>query len=801
MQTTVLDGILFSRLLRGGAANLKANITTVNDLNVFPIPDGDTGDNMFLTINSGATAAGEGSESLSQTAGKAASGMLLGARGNSGVILSRIFAGLSKGFEGIAQADVRALGRAFESGVSEAYSAVSVPVEGTILTVLKDSVTAANGNISDSSTLESYFADFNSELKQSLERTPDLLDVLKEAGVVDSGGAGLGYIIEGMINVLGGAEVALEAEGTARAKSVDLDAFGADSVLEFGYCTEFLLRLQTSKVDIDNFDVDELITYLNSVGESVVCFREGTVVKVHVHTKTPGNILNHMQRYGEFLTFKMENMTLQHNENHMQEKFAPKVNKPHKPFGVVSVAAGSGIKDAFISLGCDVVVDGGQSMNPSAEDMIAAFRKWGFPVAPWSRACATIEEVFAAIDELETLRHTFRFEIDGAVVKIDERELYDVLGATAHGPRWARAYKYAPERAETVVESITVQVGRTGILTPVAELRPTELAGSTISRATLHNADQIARQDIRIGDHVWLVKAGDVIPAIESVIVEKRNGSERVFVMPARCPVCGGEVRRLDGEVATRCVNPACPAQLARRVEHFASRDALDLRALGETVVDALVAQKLIADPLDLFRIEVGELAALDISGHRFGKNAQTVIDAIKAARDLPLHRWLYAVGIPNVGVTVAKTIAAEHERLSDLADSEVLKNVLANDELKGKNRKILAIKAEAARAVLSFFASDYGRRFLKRMKELGIDPKAEAKAQVKTTGPLAGAGCVLTGTLSRPRGEYAKLIEQAGGIVQSSVNVGATKTEKARALGTEVIDEARLLEMLSEGG
>ena len=374
MQTTVLDGILFARLLRGGAANLKANVTTVNDLNVFPIPDGDTGDNMFLTINSGAAAAGEGSESLSQTAGKAASGMLLGARGNSGVILARIFAGLAKGFEGIASADVRAVARAFESGVSEAYGAVSVPVEGTILTVLKDSVTAANGNIADDSTLESYFADFNSELKESLERTPDLLDVLKEAGVVDSGGAGLGYIIEGMINALDGAEVSLEAPA-AQAKSVDLDAFGADSVLEFGYCTEFLLRLQSSKIDIDNFNADELISYLNSVGESVVCFREGTVVKVHVHTMTPGNIINHMQRYGEFLTFKMENMTLQHNENHMQEKFAPKVNKPHKPFGVVSVAAGSGIKDAFISLGCDVVVDGGQSMNPSAEDMIAAFNE------------------------------------------------------------------------------------------------------------------------------------------------------------------------------------------------------------------------------------------------------------------------------------------------------------------------------------------------------------------------------------------------------------------------------------------
>lgn len=375
MEKTVLDGVLYAKLLRGGAANLKANITTVNDLNVFPIPDGDTGDNMFLTINAGANAAGEGSDSLSQTAGKVASGMLLGARGNSGVILSRIFAGLAKGLEGVQQANVPTLGRAFESGVKEAYGAVSVPVEGTILTVLKDSVRAANAGINENSTLESYFADFIAELRESLDRTPNLLDVLKEAGVVDSGGAGFGYIIEGFISTLGGAEVTLEGSAVAQARSVDLDAFTENSVLEFGYCTEFLLRLQTSKVDLDSFDVDELINYLNSVGDSVVCFREGSIVKVHVHTKNPGNIINHMQHYGEFLTFKMENMTLQHNENHMQEKFAPKVNKPHKPFGVVSVAAGEGIKDAFSALGCDVVVDGGQSMNPSAEDMIAAFRE------------------------------------------------------------------------------------------------------------------------------------------------------------------------------------------------------------------------------------------------------------------------------------------------------------------------------------------------------------------------------------------------------------------------------------------
>ena len=445
-------------------------------------------------------------------------------------------------------------------------------------------------------------------------------------------------------------------------------------------------------------------------------------------------------------------------------------------------------------------------------EMIAAFRRWGFPVAPWSKTCATMDEVFAAIDELETLRHTFRFEIDGAVVKLNERSLYATLGATAHGPRWARAYKYAPERAETVVEGITVQVGRTGVLTPVAELRPVELAGSTISRATLHNADQIARQDIRVGDHVWLVKAGDVIPAIESSIPEKRTGGERAFEMPAACPVCGGEVERFEGEVALRCVNPACPAQLRRRVEHFASRNALDIRALGETAVDAMVEQGWISDPLDLFTLTKERLATLDIAGRRFGKNAESVVNALNAARGLPLGRWLFAIGIPGVGETVAADIAAEHGRMADLVESPVLKNVIANDSLKGKERKILPIKVEAAKAVLAFFGSDYGKRFLERLEGFGIDPKSAPKPAIATEGPLVGMGCVLTGTLSRPRGEYAELIRLAGGIVQSSVtsktryliageNTGAAKTSKARELGTEVIDETRLRELLGMEG
>ena len=393
-----------------------------------------------------------------------------------------------------------------------------------------------------------------------------------------------------------------------------------------------------------------------------------------------------------------------------------------------------------------------------------------------------------------------------------ERNLYATLGATAHGPRWARAYKYAPERAETVLESITVQVGRTGVLTPVAELRPVELAGSTIARATLHNADQIARQDIRIGDHVWLVKAGDVIPAIESTIPEKRTGAEKVFEMPSVCPVCGGKVERLAEEVALRCVNPACPAQLRRRVEHFASRNALDIRALGETAVDALVEQGWIADPLDLFTLTKERLATLEIAGRRFGKNAESVVDALGAARALPLARWLFATGIPGIGETVAADIAAAHGRLADLADSPVLKNVIENDALKGKARKILPIKVEAAKAVLNFFAGEYGQRYLARLAELGIDPKSGPQKVVATEGPLVGAGCVLTGTLSRPRSEYAERIRLAGGIVQSAVtsktryliagaNTGAAKTSKARELGTEVIDEAQLLALLGDAG
>ena len=444
--------------------------------------------------------------------------------------------------------------------------------------------------------------------------------------------------------------------------------------------------------------------------------------------------------------------------------------------------------------------------------MIAAFARWGFAVSPWLRTADTIEEAISYIDELGAMRHGFRFEIDGAVLKVDERALYGELGATSHSPRWARAYKYAPERAETVLKAITVQVGRSGVLTPVAELEPVELAGSVISRATLHNADQIASQDIRVGDHVWLVKAGDVIPAIDGVLKEKRTAKIVPYVFPSSCPVCGGAVVRLDGEVAARCVNPGCPAQLQRRLEHFAGRNALDITTLGGRIADILVEKGLVKDVLDLFSLDYVALQSLDVgedgAPRKFGRNALNMRDAVAAARRLPLDRWLFAIGIPGVGQTVARDIAAEHEKFSDLLGSEVLKAVVANDARKGAERRILPIKVEAAKSVLAFFDSAYGAAFLERMRELGIDPRREERAPAPADGPLSGAGCVLTGALSLPRQEYAKLIEQAGGVVQSAVtsktryliagaNTGATKTAKAKALGTEVIDETRLRQLL----
>lgn len=385
MPVNTIDGELYSQLITAGAANLSIHEEEVNNLNVFPIPDGDTGSNMLLTMNGGKNAIIQ-EANISKAAQVIASGMLLGARGNSGVILSQFFDGISSGFADLATADVAQFGIACREGVKHAYEAVMTPVEGTILTVVKDATEYACSIKADS--ILDFIENFIAEAKLSLERTPNLLPVLKKAGVVDSGGAGLIYIMEGMKQFLKGETISTANKEDltksqhggnfgSQAKGIDLNKFTSDSILEFGYCTELLLRLQNAKCDVENFSVETIKEYLGSIGDSIVAFKTGSIIKIHVHTKTPGKVFDFCQQYGEFLTVKVENMSLQHNNLDEDEFAKPKKDntKDAKKYGVVAVASGSGIQQMFREHGADVVINGGQSMNPSAEDFIKAFKE------------------------------------------------------------------------------------------------------------------------------------------------------------------------------------------------------------------------------------------------------------------------------------------------------------------------------------------------------------------------------------------------------------------------------------------
>ena len=374
-----LDGEMFANMVRGGAAQLRSNAEEVNNLNVFPVPDGDTGDNMSMTIEGGVAALeGVQTNDLSAVTQKLSKGMLLGARGNSGVILSQFFAGMTKGLSQYQRADAQVLGHALEEGVKQAYASVITPTEGTILTVAREAVQFAVGRLTEKSTITSLFSDLIKEMYNSLQRTPELLATLKEAGVIDSGGAGLFYIMQGFYKILVGEEI--EDDGfrkPAQAPSIDFSAFGPDSEMTYGYCTELLLQLQNKKCDPEAFDVNVIISFLKTIGESIVAFKTDSIIKIHVHTLTPEKVLEFCRQYGEFLTVKIENMSVQHSstveeENKESAKPAP-VPVKNKKHGTVAVASGSGIEDLFRQLGVDAIVSGGQTQNPSAQDFLKAF--------------------------------------------------------------------------------------------------------------------------------------------------------------------------------------------------------------------------------------------------------------------------------------------------------------------------------------------------------------------------------------------------------------------------------------------
>ncbi len=366
-----LDGKTLKNMLIAGANELSANLKIVNELNVFPVPDGDTGFNMLKTLEGGIKNVNSfDNVTAGEVANAFASGSLLGARGNSGVILSQIFKGIGLGLNDVENASVKDLKNAFTLGVKSAYSSVQNPVEGTILTVFREATEFAVSTVSDNASIEEFFSAHITQASKTLIQTKEILPVLKESDVVDSGGAGYLYIIEGWYKMLTGEEIAvtfdtLEEETTV---AVDLSLFSADDVLNYGYCTEFLLRLQNSKVNISTFDEKEIVKELENLGgDSIVACKTGDIVKIHVHICSPGQVLNLCQKYGEFLTLKIENMTLQHNE--------VKKKAPTKKVGVVTVASGDGIIELFENLGADAVINGGQTANPSTQDFINAFDK------------------------------------------------------------------------------------------------------------------------------------------------------------------------------------------------------------------------------------------------------------------------------------------------------------------------------------------------------------------------------------------------------------------------------------------
>jgi DNA ligase (NAD+) len=471
-------------------------------------------------------------------------------------------------------------------------------------------------------------------------------------------------------------------------------------------------------------------------------------------------------------------------------------------------------------------------------EVFPLFKRLGLPTHENWWLADSIEKILDAIRKLDRIRHDFPYETDGAVIKVDALEQRERLGFTAKSPRWAIAYKYAAERVETKLLDIKVQVGRTGILTPVAVLEPVLVSGSTVSRATLHNEDEIKRKDIRIGDTVVIEKAGEVIPAVVEVVKSKRPRNAKPFDflkhIHGKCPVCGGEVRRDPEFVAWRCENIRCPAQATRRLEFFAARGALDIESVGGIVADKLVERGLVREPLDLFELKPAQLAKLNLGTEEnprvFGeKNATKAIQSIERARTFPLSRWLFALAIPDVGKTTATDLARFHEAIEDVANSKLLRDVIAYHESKGDKQAAKEIAerliksgfAEAskskinkhggivtevgtvvAKSVLDFFGSAEGKKILQRMKQLQIHPKTEKVSAKKMAElPLAGKTFVLTGTLpSMTREEATEKIEALGGHVSGSVSkktdyvlAGAeagSKLDKAKELGVRVIDE-----------
>ncbi|MBV9405770.1 MAG: NAD-dependent DNA ligase LigA, partial [Acidobacteriaceae bacterium] len=432
----------------------------------------------------------------------------------------------------------------------------------------------------------------------------------------------------------------------------------------------------------------------------------------------------------------------------------------------------------------------GRPMLPHHWDSLELLSAAGFKVNPCRKKCGGLDDLLAFIREWETKRDTLPYEIDGVVAKIDSVEQQEKLGWTAKAPRWAIAFKYPARQASTVLESIEVQVGRTGTLTPVAHLKPISFGGVTVSRATLHNEDEIARLGVEIGDTVLVERSGDVIPKIVRVL--EQGAKRRPFQMPTVCPVCGGHVVREQGEAASRCVNTNCPARLRESLLHFASRGVMDIDGMGDALVDQLLTRALVRNIADLYQLTVDDLLQLERMGK---KSAAKVIKNIDKSRSQPLPRVLNGLGIPFVGERTAQILAAHFGSLDEIAAASLESLQEAHE-----------IGPKVAESIRQFFTEARNRELIERLRAAGL--RFTAPKQREPSGPLSGMTFVLTGTLPTLKREEAKeRIEAAGGKVAGSVSSktnylvageeAGSKLDKARDLNVPVIDEAGLTAML----
>ncbi len=422
-----------------------------------------------------------------------------------------------------------------------------------------------------------------------------------------------------------------------------------------------------------------------------------------------------------------------------------------------------------------------------------SLKKWGFPVCNYFEVTDSIDAALETISKWDDLRHSLPYEIDGVVIKVNEDRYREILGSTSKAPRWAIAYKFEAEQASTVLESITLQVGRLGSITPVAELKPVSLAGTTVKRASLHNEDEIHRKDIRTGDTVVIEKAGEIIPQVISVVNADRDNRPKPFAMPENCPACNKKLEKFEGEVKWRCVNPECPPQVRERIIHFSSRDAMDIEGLGEAVVDQLVDAGLITTYADLYKLNKEDLIPLERMGE---KSAENLISAIDESRKQDFHRVLYALGIRFVGKTVAKDLTSHFKTMDEL-QSATIDQMTAVD----------SIGPKIAESVHSFFIREESTQLISRLADAGL--QFEAKSNEQKSSSLEGKKFVLTGSLpSLTRNEASEIIEKHGGKTVSSVSgntdyllageSAGSKLDKAKKLDIPIISEEDLMKMVN---